>query len=1180
MTRVVARRLGLAVCLLAAGLLAGTALAQEAALKSAQHDGYGRLVVISEVPIPYEAAIEDGRLVVSYGRPVRVDYGVARRALRRYIARVEPAEDGQSVRFDLIGEPTLRSFYLGSSIVIDLLDARDGAPPPLPRIGVRAGEHPRFSRVVFDWPARVDYRVSRDGDRVAVAFARPARLDAGNVGRYPPRYLRGIDVATDDDGARAVLTVGSGVGVKDFRVGSKVVLDLVPGAVPVAPVEPPAGAGADSPPESPAPESESQPQDPPPTARADEAVAEPGPESQGLPPPKAPTGEVATMPDSEPEPGPGPAPTPTASTEPATEPPPASAGAAPVERSPDTATMAEAPSAGVAPGSAARDDSMPTSLLPDVPAATEAETEPRAPAADQAPPGSMAADVAATAEVADGEASLRFDWSEPVAAAVFRRAGMLWIAFDRPFDVDVPLLVEQGRGLIRDVEPIAHENGTMLRVTTAAGVNPSLRRDSLAWILDLKVQPLAPTQEVGISPEPNAPSGARLFLPVPEAGLAMPVLDPAVGDNIVVVPVIPLGYGVARRLDYPQFAVLPSAQGVVVKPLIDDLRVRPLRQGVELTAPGSLRLSTVSEKLKAALELESGKPLSRLFDFSPWRHADGKFNQFQSQLANAAAATRATGPRQKARGRLAEFYLSQTMAAEALGVIRVMLDSEPEKIDDPRVKLLRGGANLLMARLDAAATDLDDPALNDNDEAMFWRGLLHAAQRRGDPTVIDLQRRGAILRPYPKPLKMRLGLLAAEGGLLTGGVGHTERFLNLLKADEPDPGQQARIDFLDGRAFEMAGQFDDALTKFEAAMSGPHRPSRAWAALARADLLFKLERMTAPEAIEALEKLRFAWRGDDFEFRLLRRLGQLYMAINDYRDGLRTLRQLATNFRDNPDTNQVTEDMAEVFESLYLDGRADELAPVTAIALYDEFKELTPPGDKGDEMIRRLADRLASVDLLERAAELLENQVKFRLSGEQKARVAARLGLVHLLAKQPERALATLEDSAMPRLPEDLARQRTHLTARALSDLGRTEEALDLLRDDRSQDAAKLRADIHWENQNWTDAAQAIREVLSSHGVTGRDSLEENDARNVLNLAVALNLGNNARALERMRARFTPAMDQTPFKDAYRLITAPDQQGLVDYRSVADEVTVGQRFQAFMASYRERLRQNGLSEIN
>jgi predicted negative regulator of RcsB-dependent stress response len=59
-------------------------------------------------------------------------------------------------------------------------------------------------------------------------------------------------------------------------------------------------------------------------------------------------------------------------------------------------------------------------------------------------------------------------------------------------------------------------------------------------------------------------------------------------------------------------------------------------------------------------------------------------------------------------------------------------------------------------------------------------------------------------------------------------------------------------------------------------------------------------------------------------------------------------------------------------------------------------------------MIRHLTDRLVSVDLLDQATELLQHQVDHRLQGAARAQVAARLAVIYLMNRKPEKALATL----------------------------------------------------------------------------------------------------------------------------------------------------------------------------
>ena len=108
-------------------------------------------------------------------------------------------------------------------------------------------------------------------------------------------------------------------------------------------------------------------------------------------------------------------------------------------------------------------------------------------------------------------------------------------------------------------------------------------------------------------------------------------------------------------------------------------------------------------------------------------------------------------------------------------------------------------------------------------------------------------------------------------------------------------------------------------------------------------------------------------------------------------------------------TRRIQDEAAVTFDSLFLGGKGDALPPIEALSLFYDFRELTPIGRRGDEMIRRLADRLVSVDLLDQAAELLQHQVDHRLQGAARAQVATRLAVIYLMNRKPDRALAVLQ---------------------------------------------------------------------------------------------------------------------------------------------------------------------------
>src|SRR6201999_4015786 len=150
----------------------------------------------------------------------------------------------------------------------------------------------------------------------------------------------------------------------------------------------------------------------------------------------------------------------------------------------------------------------------------------------------------------------------------------------------------------------------------------------------------------------------------------------------------------------------------------------------------------------------------------------------------------------------------------------------------------------------------------------------------------------------------------------------------------------------------------------------------------------------------------------------------------------------------------------------FLDGSADGLEPVQALALFYDFKELTPIGSDGDLMVRKLVRRLVDVDLLDQAADLLKYQVDNRLDGVPKAEVATDLAVIDLMDKKPEDAIDAINASRTTVLPTALNLQRRITAARALTGLGQYDTALEMLGPDNSPDAVDARAEIVWRQKN------------------------------------------------------------------------------------------------------------------
>jgi hypothetical protein len=268
-------------------------------------------------------------------------------------------------------------------------------------------------------------------------------------------------------------------------------------------------------------------------------------------------------------------------------------------------------------------------------------------------------------------------------------------------------------------------------------------------------------------------------------------------------------------------------------------------------------------------------------------------------------------------------------------------------------------------------------------------------------------------------------------------------------------------------------------------------------------------------------------------------------------------------------TRKIQEEAAATFDSLFLDGRGDALPPIEALGLFYDFRELTPIGRRGDEMIRKLADRLVSVDLLDQAAELLQHQVDHRLQGAARAQVATRLAVIYLMNRKPDRALATLRATRTSELSNELRNQRLLLEARALSDSGRHELALELIANMEGREAIRLRADILWAMRRWRASAEQI-ELLYGKRWREFTPLNANERADILRAAIGYALDEDPLGLARFREKYAAKMAGSPDGRAFNIVSAPIGTSGAEFRDVAKSVALTDTLDAFLRELHRR----------
>ena len=226
------------------------------------------------------------------------------------------------------------------------------------------------------------------------------------------------------------------------------------------------------------------------------------------------------------------------------------------------------------------------------------------------------------------------------------------------------------------------------------------------------------------------------------------------------------------------------------------------------------------------------------------------------------------------------------------------------------------------------------------------------------------------------------------------------------------------------------------------------------------------------------------------------------------------------------------------------------MPPVDALGLFYDFRELTPIGRRGDEMIRRLADRLAAVDLLDQAAELLQYQVDHRLEGAARAQVAARLAMVYLTNRKPDRAIAALRTTRIADLSGELRQQRLLLEARAQSDVGRHDLALDIISNITGREAIRLRSDIYWASRRWREASEQI-ELYYADRWRDFKPLNPAEKSDIIRAVVGYALAEDAIGLARFREKYAPLMSGDADRAAFETASKPTATSSAEFGQIA-----------------------------
>lgn len=761
---------------------------------------------------------------------------------------------------------------------------------------------------------------------------------------------------------------------------------------------------------------------------------------------------------------------------------------------------------------------------------------------------------------------------EPTLLSVFTRFGTLWIVMDsKAAGAISPDIKGPQAGFIGKPKILKFDDGVAYRYIMPPKHHLSVSKRSLTWEIAItKAKQQAPTNAQLSVVFDEGTHKAKLMAELKGAGKVMELEDPLAGDKLYIVPASMQDARIDQPRRFADVEIIPAAIGLVVRPLKDGIKMNRIENFVMITSQdGIIATPGASSGPVLINEDENGeKEKSRLFDFPNWRQGGlAKLNENRRALENRLAAVKTPEEKSEVLMKLALLYFSNNLGHETLGVLRLIEMEDEEMPKNPNFIAVRGAASALAGQYPEAIRDLSNPALQQHPEITLWTGYAAAATEQWHMADRSFPKDNYYLVEYPQNIAIPFTIYMAESALRLGNTDTGNRLLQSLDtmADGDEPHYRAAISYLKGEAARQDGAFDEAIRLWTPVSHGLDRLYHAKASLALANLLLQEKRTTLPEAIDTIDSLRFAWRGDGLEVQILSTLGQLKIQNRQFLEGLQDLKAatvLASSQGSDP--KPIEDDMTRTVFDLFAGDGAKDMSPLEAVSIYNEFEKYLPAGKDGMTAALHFADYLIRMDLLEKAAGLLEEQISGGLLEGKTADVGAKLAAAYLLDNKPSKAISALGKTATAADGKTLL-ERSLLKARAQSQLNLTDEAIATLSPLGSDDATRLKADVLWRARRWTMAAETIESMLPPP----TSKLDDDGARLVVNAAVAWKLAGDSAHLLSIKQRYQSAMSATPLDATFGVVTRDGGNDTLSDRDsilkVAGEVDM---FKGFLDSYK------------
>lgn len=761
---------------------------------------------------------------------------------------------------------------------------------------------------------------------------------------------------------------------------------------------------------------------------------------------------------------------------------------------------------------------------------------------------------------------LNFNWQQQVAAAVFWRSNYLWIIFNKALPFNMPIVIEDFNNQAMNIEQLDNNGSTIIRFAIENLRNITTTNEGFKWQIRLSKnhnQSSVLTRSIQQYP---TPASQGVFFPIQLMAELLYVVDPLIGDQLIVLPLYKSSNKVENNRSFIDFNILSTSQGFVINPLVDQLDVQKIKAGIEIiTSKKNYSTDILPYKDENQSSISLPAEQYSLLPYARYK------NLLSRDIDLTILKKQATSLESQLE--LAKIYLALDFNLEANGLFKYINQNNSQLANNLEDQLAQVVTNFCLNRYDEAKIMIDNLVnkVVHNEELKFWQDNINLALNKATQANVAefIKYKDKFLANYPVKLLNSLANLAIKINIANQEYPQVLEILDFIKPMVKYPSaEHANYLYNKGLYNKALLQPTEAKKLWQELLflyADPKNRARGNFELTK--LALENNQLTIDLALEKLEELKYIWRNSNEEYQIINYQAQLYLSKKNYLAALRNWKKIVTYLPQYGDILDITSKMSRLFSQLF-NSTNKELDDFQAVNIFYEFKELNPIGKLGDEVVQQLAYKLVNLDLLDKAAALLKHQLDFRLNGVKRLEIGEKLIAIYLMNKQPEEALNIIK--LLDPKTSELKANLLYLNAQALINLAKYQQAINLLANNNSQIALDLKLEAYWHQNDCLGYSSVLMPILNHEQLSNR-ILTKKRNEDLLRLAICYSKNNQETKITELLVNFSEKIE--PSVDIKSTIEFLASHSWLDYKDLEKSLKISE-IQGFLSSYKKSFLNN------